>query len=241
MLGRVLSTLLGAVCCLAAPPALGQTGGSPTSEPHAPRLRFTPLLGVAIPSGKTHEKLALSDAIPTALTMGADVAWGPVLPFDVGLFAVANLGLGTPDSCPQPSEKCTLAASGQFALRARYTFLATQRISPWVAVGGGIDLLQTTGESTETDSDIFTSRTSVTKRQSMYFGPLFLALVGADYRLKSKLSLGALAGLAMAGYTSQHDSVEVDGDRETSSSGTLAPYRHQWLYLAAYATFDVGL
>jgi hypothetical protein len=237
MLGRAVPLLLGAALCAVAPEASAQAAAAP----RAPRLRFTPLLGVAVPSGKVDAKLDLGRATPSALSMGADIAWGPVLPFDVGLFAVADLGLGTPDSCPQPSSSCTLAASAQFALRARYTFRAAERVSPWLAVGGGIDLLQSTGETSDTDSDIFTSRTTITQRQSTYWGPLGLALLGADYRLKSKLALGGLVGLALAGFMSQKDATSVDGESVTSSSGTLEPHLHQWLYLAAYVTFDVGL
>lgn len=238
MLGRAVPLLLlGAAWCAVAPAAWAQAAATP----RAPRLRLSPILGIAVPSGKVDAKLDLGRATPAALSMGADVAWGPLLSFDVGLFAVANLGLGTPRSCPQPSSSCTLATGGQFALRARYTFRATERFSPWLALGGGFDLFQSTGETSDTDSGIFTSRTTITQRQSTYWGPLGLALLGADYRFKSKLALGGLIGSSLAGFMSQKDATSVDGESVTSSSGTLEPHLHQWWYLAAYVTFDVGL
>jgi hypothetical protein len=242
MLGRVLPLLLGAAWFCAATQARAQARAASTRvTPHAPRLRLTPLLGVAAPSGKAHAKLELADVTPIAVSMGADIAWGPVLPFDVGLFAVANLGLGAPDSCPQPSSSCTLAASGQLALRARYTFRAAERFSPWLALGAGVDLFQSTGETSETESSILYARSVLIQRRSTYWGPLGLALAGADYRLGRKLALGGLVGLSMGAFVSQKDAVIVDGDDESSSSGTLEPYQHRWLYLAGYVTFDVGL
>jgi hypothetical protein len=211
MLARALPLLLGAAWCASAPQAWAKAGDTA----RAPRLRLTPLLGVAVPSGKVDAKLDLDRASPAAFSMGADVAWGPLLSLDVGLFAVANLGLGT--------------------LRA------TERFSPWLALGGGIDLLQSTGETHEASSGLLLTSSVVTQRESTYWGPLALALAGADYRLKSKLALGGLVGLSMAGFMSEKDSVSVDGEGVTSSSGTLEPHLHQWLYLAAYVTFDVGL
>jgi hypothetical protein len=37
------------------------------------------------------------------------------------------------------------------------------------------------------------------------------------------------------------DTVNVDGEDVTSSSGSLEPSTHAWLYLAAHVSFDVRL
>lgn len=210
-------------------------------RPRVPRLRVTGLSGVAVPFGKLTLKDELHDAIPTAYLIGADVAWGPLEPLDFGIMAGAIIGLGEPDICPQPSSSCTLAVGGQFALRARYYFLQARRFTPWVGLGAGLDVLKITGQSTMTDSGILFDSSTVTRRSSTYLGPLGVLLVGADFRVRPKLALGGFAALAVSPYMTVKDTVNVDGEDVTSSSGSLEPSTHAWLYLAAHASFDVRL
>jgi hypothetical protein len=210
-------------------------------RPRIPRLRVTALSGAAVPFGKLTPNVELRDAMPTAYLIGGDVAWGPLLALDFGIMAGATIGLGEPDACPQPSSSCTLAVSGQFALRARYYFLPTERFTPWVGLGAGLDVLKITGQSTMTDSGILFDSSTVTRRSSTYLGPLGVLLGGVDFRLRPALALGGLVAFSASPYMTVKDTVNVDGEDVTSSSGSLEPSMHTWLYLAAHITFDARL
>ena len=208
---------------------------------HAPRLRLAPLLGVALPFGEASPVFAMNELTPPALLLGADAAWGPLLPLDFGFTVLATLGLGEPEACPRPSTSCALAIGGQFALRARYFFRPAQAFNPWLSLGAGIDVTSSTGQSTSTDDGLLFDETSTKRRTSTYYGPLGLAQAGVDWRLRRSLCLGGLLGLGLASYLSAKDSVSVDGETVTSSSGSLEPQLHYWLYVAANITFDVRL
>jgi hypothetical protein len=217
------------------PPAVDLT------TPRAPRIRLSPLIGAAIPFAEASPVFALSEVTPPALLLGADAAWGPVLPLDFGFTVLATLGLGEPEVCPRPSSSCAPAVGGQFALRARYFFRPTQALDPWLSLGGGIDVLSSTGETTETNTGLLFDNTSTRRRTSTYYGPLGLLQAGLDWRVRRSLFLGALLGLGISSYLSAKDSVSVDGETVTSSSGSLEPRLHQWFYAAASVTFDVLL
>lgn len=232
------NSLLGLVLLLCASEALART---PTSELHAPakaddiaarapRLRLTPLLGAAIPFGEASPVFALNELSPPALLLGADAAWGPILPLDFGFMVLTTLGVSEPKACPQPSTSCALAAGAHFALRARYFFRPAQALDPWLSLGGGIEIASSTGQSTRTK-----------RRKSTYYGPLGLAQAGLDWRLRRSLWLGGLLGVGVASYLSAKDSVSVDGETVTSSSGSLEPRLHYWLFIAGNVTFDVRL
>jgi hypothetical protein len=59
--------------------------------------------------------------------------------------------------------------------------------------------------------------------------------------VQRSLFVGALLGLGVSSYLHAKDSVSVDGEAVTSSSGSLEPRLHQWFYVAASVTFDVRL
>jgi hypothetical protein len=198
-------------------------------------------VGGAVPFGEASPVFNQSEVTPVALLLGADVAWGPVLPLDFGFTALTTLSLAEPEVCPRPSASCARAAGGQLALRARYFFRPTHAFTPWLSLGGGIDVLSSTGQTTERDADPRLDGTSVRRRSSTYCGPLGLLQTGLDWRRRQSLGLGALLGLGLSSYLSVKDSVSVDGEIVTSSSGSLEPRLHQWLYVAANATFDVRL
>lgn len=197
--------------------------------------------GIAVPFGKVTPQLELHEATPVSFSFGGDLAWGPVLPLDVGIMAAATLGLGEPRVCPQPSTSCSVAGGGQFALRARYYFRPEQRFTPWLGVGAGLDVFQSTGQSTETDSGILFDDTTVTRRSSTYLGPLAILLAGVDYRFSRRFALGGLVTFSMSPYLTVKDKVSVDGEDVTSSSGSLDPSLHEWLLVAAHLTFDQRL
>ena len=236
---KLFCSLVGlVVASLGAHTAFGQTA---TQLPPAPRLRLAALTGAAIPIGNVTSGVAMSDVTPPAWLIGADVAWGPVLPLDFGITFGVALGLGEPTLCPQPSDACGLAVGGQFAGRVRYYFRAEQRVSPWLGLGGGIDVLRSEGNQAMSDDGYVFQSTIDTKRTASYFGPLGMLQAGVDVRARRKLAFGGLLAFAASAYTSEKDSLSVDGDDVTSSSGTLSPELHAWLYLAAYVTFDVRL
>jgi hypothetical protein len=230
------------VCCSCAQLARAQSA-SPTTEwqPRAPRLRVGPFTGVAVPFGKVTSHVELHDATPVAYLIGGDLAWGPLLPLDFGIMVATTLGLGEPNLCPQPSSSCSLAVSGQLALRARYYFRPEARWTPWLGLGAGLDVLKITGQSTMSSSGIILDRRVVTQRSSTYLGPLGLLQGGVDFRLRRLLSLGGLVAFSLCPYMTVKDSVNVDGEDVTSSSGSLDPSLHYWLYVAAHVTFDARL
>lgn len=238
-----------AATSLVAQVALAQSAVAPNEQrapdnpwlPHVPRLRLTGLSGAAVPFGKLTTNDELHDAIPTAYLIGADLAWGPLDPLDFGIMAGAIIGLGEPNICPQPSSSCSLAVGGQFALRARYYFLPAKRVTPWVGLGAGLDVLKMTGQSTMTDAGILFDDSTVTRRSSTYLGPLGVVLAGVDFRLRPKLALGGFVAFAASPYMTVKDTVNVDGEDVTSSSGSLEPSTHAWLYLAAHVSFDARL
>jgi len=220
-----------------APPAAAQAPNLPT----APRLRLSPLLGAALPFGEVESGRAMGDVTPSALLFGFDFAWGPALSWDVGLTMAVAVGLGEPRTCPQPSTSCSLAGGGQFAPRFRFDFAPRQRVSPWLSLGAGLDVLSSTGQSTVSDSNLLFPRSITTERKALYYGPLLLLQAGANLRLRRHLSLGPLLGLALSRYTAVSRSVSVGGEDTSPSSDSIDPSLHAWLYIAANLTFDVRL
>lgn len=211
------------------------------SLPRAPRLRLAPLLGAAIPVGNVHSELAMADVTPAALALGADVAWGPVLRWDVGLTVFSTLGLGEPRVCPRPSRVCGLAIGGQLAPRFRFYLAPEQAVNPWLAVGAGLDVLASEGRTTMTDSGIIFSSSTTTHRKATYYGPMLMLLVGADLRLHRTLSLGPLLAVGLSRFSSVANSVSADREQISSSSGSLDGAFHSWVHLAANVTFDIRL
>lgn len=155
-------------------------------RPSAPRLRLAPFTGLAAPFGKVSPNLELRDATRLSYLIGGDLAWGPVLPLDFGIIGAAMLSLGEPQVCPQPSRSCTVAVGAQLALRARYYFRPEERFTPWLALGAGLEVLESTGQSTHTDAGILLDETTVTQRSASYLGPLALLQGGVDFRLEPK-------------------------------------------------------
>ncbi len=212
------------------------------APPPTARLRFSGLLGSALGVGRiTPGGATLGEVMPPALLTGADVAFAPLRQLDFGVNALALLGLGEPNVCPGPSESCSLAAGGQLALRLRYHLWPEQTFNPWLAVGGGLDLLGTTGVTTDTRAGLLFNATTRTERRRIYWGPLGLLQVGGDYRLRRAVYVGGVLGYALGSYAHLEHSVRVDGETESSWSGNSPTQFHHWLYLAAQATFDVAL
>jgi hypothetical protein len=108
-------------------------------------------------------------------------------------------------------------------------------------VGAGIDVFESTGESSETDGGVLFEDTRLTRRSSTYWGPLGMLLAGVDYRLGRRFALGGLVAFSVSPYLTVKDAVNVDGEDVTSSSGSLDPRLHQWLLVAAHLTFDQRL
>jgi hypothetical protein len=210
-------------------------------QPRIPRLRVGPFTGVAVPFGSVTPQLELHEATPLAYLIGGDLAWGPVLPLDFGIMAAAMLGLGEPSACPQPSRSCALAAGGQFALRARYYFRPEQRFTPWLGLGAGFEVFESTGQSSQTEAGLLFDDTTIIRRSSTYLGPLGILLAGVDYRVSRRFALGGLLALSLSPYLTVKDAVNVDGEDVTSSSGSLDPSLHQWLFVAVHLTFDQRL
>lgn len=232
VLQAVLLTLLGAT---------GARAQDPRSLPRAPRLRLAPLLGAAIPIGDVHAELAMADVTPPALTIGADLAWGPVLRWDIGFTVFSTLGLGEPRVCPQPSRVCGLAIGGQLAPRFRFHLAPEQVVNPWLGVGAGLDVLASEGRTTMTDSGIIFSSSTTTHRKATYYGPMLMLLAGADLRLHRTLSLGPLLAVGLSRFSSVANSVSADSEQISSSSGSLDGAFHSWIHLAANVTFDIRL
>lgn len=213
----------------------------PRPLPRAPRLRLGPLVGAAIPIGDVHSGLAIADVTPPALTLGADLAWGPVLRWDIGLTVFSTLGLGEPRVCPQPSRVCGLAIGGQLAPRFRFHLAPEQVVNPWLAVGAGLDVLASEGRTTMTDSGIIFSSSTTTHRKATYYGPMLMLLVGADLRLHRTLFLGPVLAVGLSRFSSVANSVSADSEHISSSSGSLDGAFHSWIHLAANVTFDLRL
>lgn len=205
-----------------------------------PRLRLAPFTGLAAPFGKVSPNLELRDATRLSYLIGGDLAWGPVLPLDFGIMGAAMLSLGEPQVCPQPSRSCTVSVGAQLALRARYYFQPEERFTPWLALGAGLEVLESTGQSTHTAAGLL-DETTVTQRSATYLGPLALLQGGVDFRLSRRLALGGLLAFSVSPYLSVKDAVNVDGEDVTSSSGSLEPRLHEWLFVAAHLTFDQRL
>lgn len=206
-----------------------------------PRLRLAPFTGLAAPFGNVSPNLELRDATRLSYLIGGDLAWGPVLPLDFGIMGAAMLSLGEPQVCPQPSRSCTVAVGAQLALRARYYFRPEERFTPWLALGAGLEVLESTGQSTHTDAGILLDETTVTQRRASYLGPLALLQCGVDFRLSRRISLGGLLAFSVSPFLTVKDAVNVDGEDVTSSSGSLEPRLHEWLFVAAHLTFDQRL
>jgi hypothetical protein len=212
----------------------------PIATPPGPRVRLSAMLGAGLPFGRVGERAKVSDLMPTPFLLGADAAWGPVPSFDVGITSLAMIGVGTPELCPEPTETCGVTVGGFGFLRGRYYFRPLQAFDPWVGLGAGIEVLGNNGQTTEVDGifDMSTT-TSVT---DFYFGPVFGILqAGFDYRVHRSLSVGSSLGLAIGRYTSVKRTVEVDGEKISSSSRGLDAATHEWLLLTAHVTFDVPL
>ena len=232
MIGAALVVLLGVA------EARAQT--APTG-PRAPRLRLAPLLGAALPVGDVDAGLAMADVTPPALAIGADFAWGPVLRWDVGFTVFSTLGLGEPRVCPQPSRVCTLAIGGQFAPRFRFHLAPEQVVDPWLGLGAGLDVLQSHGQTTMTDSGVFFSSSTTTHRKATYYGPMLMLQAGADLRLRRTLLLGPMLAVGLSRFSSVSNSVTADSEHVSSSTGSLDGALHSWIHLAASVTFDFRL
>jgi len=188
--------------------------------PHAPRLRFAPWLGFAVPIGSAAPKLPISDLTAPPVLIGGDIAWGPSLSWDVGLTFFTGLGLGAPKVCPEP-----------------------QRVNPWLGLGVGLEVLGTSSETTMSNDQILFESTTTTKQSDIYYGPLFGMLhAGIDFRVRRSVTLGGVVGFSLARFTNVKHTTSVEGQVTESSSNSLAATSfHEWLFLAVNGTFDVRL
>ncbi len=211
--------------------------------PHAPRLRFAPWLGFAVPIGSAAPQLAMSDLTPPALLIGGDMAWGPSLTWDVGLTFLTSLGLGEPKVCPEPHNGCSLSGGGQVVVRGRYYLQPAERVNPWLGLGAGLEVLDNTSATTTSRDQILFSSSSTTKRSDLYYGPVFGMLqAGVDFRVKRSVTLGGVLGLSLSRFTKVKHTTTVDGDDTASSTGDVpSAALHQWVFLAFNGTFDVRL
>ena len=211
--------------------------------PHAPRLRFAPWLGFAVPIGSAAPKLPISDLTAPPVLIGGDIAWGPSLSWDVGLTFFTGLGLGAPKVCPEPHNKCSLSAGGQLALRGRYYLRPSERVNPWLGLGVGLEVLGTSSETTMSNDQILFESTTTAKQSDIYYGPLFGMLhAGIDFRVRRSVTLGGVVGFSLARFTNVKHTTSVEGQVTESSSNSLtATSFHEWLFLAVNGTFDVRL
>ncbi len=211
--------------------------------PRAPRLRFAPWLGFAVPIGSVTPQLAMSELTPPALLIGGDMAWGPSLTWDVGLTFLTSVGLGEPKVCPEPHDSCSLAGGGQVALRGRYYLRPAERVNPWLGLGAGLEVLGNTSATTTSRDQVVFSSSSTTKRSDVYYGPVFGMLqAGVDFRVKRAVTLGGVLGFSLSRFTNVTHTTTVD-DQDTTSSRSSVPSAalHQWLFLAVNGTFDARL
>jgi hypothetical protein len=240
--GAALVVVLGAAEASAAVSRVaGPQPRDTPSAPRAPRLRLGPLLGAAVPVGDAHAGQAIADVTPPALAIGADFAWGPVLRWDIGFTVFSTLGLGEPRVCPQPSRVCTLAIGGQFAPRFRFHLAPEQVFNPWLGLGAGLDVLQSHGQTTMTDSGIIFSSSTTTHRKATYYGPMLMLQAGADLRLRRTLFIGPMLAVGLSRFGNVSSSVTADGEHISSSSGSLEGALHGWVHLAVSVTFDFRL
>lgn len=214
---------------------------SPDNPVIGPRLRFSGLAGLGVSFGDADTSRTVRDIMPTPLLLGAEVAWGPVPDFDVGIASVAMIGLGTPGRCPEPTESCGITTGGFGLLRGRYYLSPLSAFDPWVGLGAGIEVVGNNGQTTEQDSAIFSGSTTTTV-SDFYYGPVLGCLqTGFDYRLRPSVYLGANLALAVAYYTNVRHRIDVEGEQVSSSSRSIDGATHTWFLLAAHATFDVAL
>jgi hypothetical protein len=222
-------------------PVSSRVAAPSRDEPAFARLRFSGLAGLGLPFGSAADGASVQNIMPTPLLLGAEAAWGPIPDFDVGIASVAMIGLGTPARCPEPTESCGIAAGGFGLVRARYYLRPLAAFDPWFGLGAGIEVVGSNGQTTETDSGIFSTSTT-TNTSDFYYGPVLgCLLTGFDYRLRRSVYLGANLTLALARYTNVKRSIDVEGEETSSSSRGIDGATHTWLMFAVHATFDVAL
>jgi hypothetical protein len=241
MLGVVHSTAGATTSASTSSQPQTRAAPSPGNPVIGPRLRFSGLAGLGMSFGDVDARNSVHDVMPTPLLLGAEAAWGPIPDFDVGIASVVMIGIGAPAQCPEPTASCGIAAGGFGILRGRYHLRPLSTFDPWFGLGAGIEVVGSNGQTTETNSGLFSSSTTTTV-SDFYYGPVLGCLqAGFDYRLRPSVYLGANLALAVAYYTNVKRSVEVEGERVSSSSRGIDGATHTWLLMGVQATFDVAL
>lgn len=198
-------------------------------------------LGYAVGIGSVYEGLAVYDASYGTLPLVVDVGWRALPELYVGAYGqLAPVFLRTnPQSCPE-NFQCS-ARDWRFGLQADIHFLPRTSLDPYIGVGAGYEVLNTTVNGTApiplpTGTVPGNVDSSVTER-GWEFGNL---TVGFDYRLSRGVGFGPFftATLARFNVRESDRTVTVAGNNIPSAPAPVAHSDHAQFIIGARGTFN---
>ena len=209
---------------------------APASAVNFPRFELAASVGYARAFGRVAGggNGAVSDYFGSEVPLGVSLGVAVVPRVYVGAYgryAFGSLGPGLAAACDRQVATCS-AYGVAFGIEGHYRFEPLGKIEPWAGLGFGYSLDQWKAEASVGSSAALPGGGPITSR-SVARGWDFGRLVGgANYRLSSKLAVGAFLEVSLSEYVSGVTS--IDGGNTPTFGGTFPDKAfHEWLTFGA--------